>query len=49
MINFNLSSEQNLIKETTRKFAMEHILPGAIERDEKSIFPKNQIKLMGAK
>ena len=47
MIQFILSNEQELIKETTRKFAEKHILPGVIQRDEKGIFPKNQIKLMG--
>jgi alkylation response protein AidB-like acyl-CoA dehydrogenase len=47
MIDFSLTSEQLLIKKTTHDFAQKHILPGVLERDEKSIFPKNQIKLMG--
>ena len=47
MIEFKLSPEQKLIKQTTKKFAEEYILPGVIQRDEKQIFPKDQIKLMG--
>ena len=47
MIEFELTPEQHLIKKTTREFSQKHILPGVIERDEKSIFPKNEIKLMG--
>ena len=47
MIEFKLTPEQHLIKKTTREFSRKHILPGVIERDEKSIFPNNEIKLMG--
>jgi alkylation response protein AidB-like acyl-CoA dehydrogenase len=47
MINFSLTEEQLLVQETARNFARTHLLPGVIERDEKSLFPKEQIKLMG--
>ena len=47
MIDFTLSTEQELIKETAKDFAEKHLLPGVIERDEKSDFPKDQIKKMG--
>ena len=46
MIEFKLTPEQHLIKKTTREFSRKHILPGVIERDEKSIFPNNEIKLI---
>ena len=47
MIDFSLSPEQELIKETARDFANTHLLPGVIERDEEQKFPKDQIKAMG--
>ena len=46
MIDFNLSPEQELIKETARDFANTQLLPGVIERDENQIFPKDEIKKM---
>ncbi|MDB9854501.1 acyl-CoA dehydrogenase [Candidatus Marinimicrobia bacterium] len=46
-MNFSLTEEQLLVQETARNFARTHLLPGVIERDEKSLFPKEQIKLMG--
>ena len=47
MIDFTLTTEQELIRETARDFAEKHLLPGVIERDEASEFPKDQIKEMG--
>ena len=47
MIDFTLSSEQELIKETAKDFANTHLLPGVIERDEDQKFPKDEIKKMG--
>ena len=47
MIDFTLSTEQELIKETARDFAEKHLLPGVISRDENSEFPKEQIRKMG--
>ncbi|MBT3179401.1 MAG: acyl-CoA dehydrogenase [Candidatus Marinimicrobia bacterium] len=46
-MDFSLTSEQELIQKTAREFAQDHLAPGVIERDEKAIFPKQQIKLMG--
>jgi len=47
MIDFTLSPEQELIKETAKDFANTHLLPGVIERDEDQKFPKDEIKKMG--
>ena len=46
-MNFNLSNEQKLIRESARNFAQTELLPGVIERDEKQEFPKKQIEDMG--
>ena len=47
MIDFSLTEEQALVQKTAREFAIEHLAPGVIERDEKEIFPTEQIKMMG--
>ena len=47
MIDFTLTSEQGLIQKTAREFAIEHLAPGVIERDDKAEFPTEQIKVMG--
>ena len=47
MINFKLTEEQIMVQKTARDFAKNSLEPGVIERDEKSIFPKEQIKQMG--
>jgi alkylation response protein AidB-like acyl-CoA dehydrogenase len=47
MIDFTLTSEQELIQQTAREFAKEHLAPGVIERDDKAEFPTDQIKAMG--
>lgn len=47
MIEFSLTSEQELIQKTAREFAQEHLAPGVIERDENAVFPTDQVKLMG--
>ena len=39
MINFDLSEEQLLIKKTAKEFAKNELLSGAIERDDKKIWP----------
>ena len=46
-MDFKLTEEQELIKKTAREFAIEHLEPGVIERDDKSETPKEQIKMMG--
>ena len=46
MIDFNLTDEQRLIRDTAREFAKTHLAPGVIERDDKAIFPSEQLKIM---
>ena len=46
MIEFTLTNEQELIRNTAREFAQELLAPGVIERDDKAIFPAEQIKIM---
>ena len=45
-MNFNLSSEQKLIRQTAADFASEELLKGAVERDIKKIWPADQISKM---
>tara|TARA_B100000686_G_scaffold153558_1_gene160975 strand:- start:35326 stop:36468 length:1143 start_codon:yes stop_codon:yes gene_type:complete len=47
MIDFQLTDSQELIKKTAREFAIEHLAPNVINRDENSEFPYEEIKLMG--
>ncbi len=47
MIDFQLTEEQEMIKQAARDFAQSELLPGVIERDELQKFPTNQIKKMG--
>lgn len=46
-MNFELSEEHLMIRQAARDFAQNELLPGVIERDEKQIFPAEQIKKMG--
>ncbi|MCA0446250.1 MAG: acyl-CoA dehydrogenase [Bacteroidetes bacterium] len=46
-MNFNLTEEQLMIRDTARQFAEEELLPGVIDRDEEEEFPHEQIKKMG--
>ena len=46
-MNFQLTEEQLLIKNTARQFADAELMPGAIERDEKKIWPREAVKKMG--
>lgn len=46
-MDFSYSEEQLLVQKTAREFARDHLLPGAIERDEKMEFPAEQIKMLG--
>jgi alkylation response protein AidB-like acyl-CoA dehydrogenase len=46
-MNFNLTEEQQAVRDAARDFAEKELLPGVIERDEKQQFPKEQIKKMG--
>lgn len=45
-MNFFHSEEQQAVQEAGREFAQTHLLPGVIERDEKQLFPTEQVKLM---
>lgn len=42
-MQFSLTEEQLMIQKAARDFAQQDCLPGVIERDEKMIFPKEQI------
>ncbi|WP_313580201.1 acyl-CoA dehydrogenase family protein [Chishuiella sp.] len=46
-MNFQLSEEQLMIQQSARDFAVSELLPGVVERDETSIFPKDAVKKMG--
>lgn len=42
-MNFQLTEEQEAVRQAARDFAQQECLPGVIERDEKMIFPKEQV------
>jgi alkylation response protein AidB-like acyl-CoA dehydrogenase len=44
---FELSEEQQMIKQAARDFAQSELKPGVIERDEHQKFPAEQVKKMG--
>ncbi len=46
-MNFQLSEEHQMIQQSAREFAEKELLPDVIERDEKQIFPAEQVKKMG--
>ena len=46
-MDFNLTEEHLMIQQAARDFAQNELLAGVIERDEKQIFPADQIKKMG--
>ena len=46
-MDFRLTEEQELIKKTAREFAIKHLEPGVIERDDLAKPPYEQIKMMG--
>ncbi len=43
---FEFTEEQLLIKQAAKDFAINECLPGVIERDEKQMFPKEQISML---
>ena len=47
IVEFNLSEEQILIRNSAQEFAKTELLPGVIERDELQNFPDNLVKKMG--
>ncbi|MCC5921498.1 MAG: acyl-CoA dehydrogenase [Cyclobacteriaceae bacterium] len=46
-MNFQLTEEQQSVRDAARQFAQEKLLPGVIERDEEQRFPTEEIKEMG--
>lgn len=46
-MHFELSEEQQMIKQAARDFAQNELKPGVIERDEHQKFPAEQVKTMG--
>lgn len=46
-MDFKLTEEHLMIQKAARDFAQAELLPGVIERDEKQMFPEEQIKMMG--
>lgn len=46
-MNFELTEEHLAVRQAAREFAQTELMPGVIERDEKQIFPKEQVKKMG--
>ena len=46
MIDFNLSEEQQLLKQTAKDFAQNELLNGVVDRDQNKIWPREQIQKM---
>jgi len=46
-MNFDFTEEQLAVQMAAKDFAINHLLPDVIERDEKQLFPTVQVKLMG--
>ena len=45
-MNFQLTEEQKLIQKTARDFSNAELVPGAIERDERKIWPREAVNKM---
>jgi len=45
-MSYDLTEEQEMLKETVARIAKEQIAPGAAERDEKAEFPWDMVKLL---
>ncbi|MBD3165669.1 acyl-CoA dehydrogenase, partial [bacterium] len=46
-MDFRLSEEQEMVRQTARDFARKELAPGVAERDEKHEFPREQVKKLG--
>ena len=46
-MDFNFTEEQLAVRDAAREFAEIELAPGVIERDEKEIFPAEQVRKMG--
>lgn len=47
MMIFELTEEQQMVRDAARDFAAHELKPGVIERDEHQLFPAEQIKKLG--
>src|SRR5690554_805019 len=47
VMDFELTEEQQAVRDAAREFSRNHLLPGVIERDTHAIFPEEQIREMG--
>jgi alkylation response protein AidB-like acyl-CoA dehydrogenase len=46
-MEFNLTEDQQAVKEAARDFAQNELLPGVIARDRDMLYPTDQVKMMG--
>lgn len=46
-MDFDLTDEHLIVKESAREFAQAHLFPGVIERDIQAAFPKELTNMMG--
>ncbi|MFM1888604.1 MAG: hypothetical protein RL501_891, partial [Bacteroidota bacterium] len=46
-MEYFLTPEQQMIRDSAREYAQQHLLPGVIERDVHGLWPKEQIAQMG--
>ncbi len=46
-MDFLFNEEQEMIRQTARDFAEKELKPGVAERDDKAIFPAEQVKMLG--
>jgi len=46
-MEFNLTEEQQAVKEAAREFARQECLPGVIERDSNMTYPTEQMRMLG--
>jgi alkylation response protein AidB-like acyl-CoA dehydrogenase len=46
-MNFDLTEEQLAVRDAARDFAQNVLKPGVIERDEKQLFPKEEVRQLG--
>ncbi len=46
-MTFNLTEEQQAVRDAARDFAQKELLPGVIDRDTNQEFPTDQIRMMG--
>lgn len=46
-MDFDFTEEQLAVRDAARHFAQTELLPGVIERDEKQVYPEEQVKKMG--